>query len=312
MAISGSGSGQPSEPLGAAFDYQALRSRIDALLRKQLFFVGGLAKSGTSWVQLLLDAHPQVSCSGEYHLRNRLFPALKELLEAHNRLLLEKRQQLLAELAPDPTLFGAGELAFLFATAAMLLLAGRAGDESVLAVGEKTPENAQYLSQLDRIFPAAKFVHVIRDPRDAAISAWFHVLRTIPEETHSHFASPSHYFRFYIDQWVSQMRIGEEFGQRLPLRYHEVTYEALSTEPERALARLLRFLGVDDGSDAVARCLAAASFEGLSGGRARGSEDRASLFRKGIVGDWKSHFADEDARYAVEKAGPFMRRFGFI
>ncbi|HTS91722.1 MAG TPA: sulfotransferase [Stellaceae bacterium] len=312
MAISESGSGQQSEPLDATFDYSALQSRLGALLRKQLFFVGGLAKSGTTWVQLLLDGHPQVSCSGELHLCNRLFPALKSTLEAHNALLLEKTRTLFAETAPEPPLFAAEELQFLFASAVLLLLAARASDETVLAVGEKTPENAQFLARLGQIFPTARFIHVVRDPRDAAVSAWFHVLRTIPEETRLHFASASDYFRYYVQQWVAQVRLGEEFGRRHPHRYVEVTYEALSAEPEPALAALLRFLGVDHGSDAVRRCLSAAVFERLSGGRGRGREDRASLFRKGIVGDWKNHFGAEDQRYAIEKAGPYMRRFGFI
>jgi hypothetical protein len=56
-------------------------------------------------------------------------------------------------------------------------------------------------------------------------------------------------------------------------------------EPERTLARLFRFLGVEDGAETVRRCVSGAAFEHLSGGRARGTENRASLFRKGVIGD---------------------------
>ena len=47
------------------------------LRSKQIFFIGGTAKSGTTWVQLLLDAHPEVSCNGEGHFLDNLKPALK-------------------------------------------------------------------------------------------------------------------------------------------------------------------------------------------------------------------------------------------
>src|ERR1700722_16518864 len=50
-----------------ALDYEALSAEIAALRRKQLFFIGGAAKSGTTWLQLLLDRHPAISCNGEGH-----------------------------------------------------------------------------------------------------------------------------------------------------------------------------------------------------------------------------------------------------
>ena len=38
---------------------------IEALAERQLFFIGGAPRSGTTWLQLLLDCHPEVSCRGE-------------------------------------------------------------------------------------------------------------------------------------------------------------------------------------------------------------------------------------------------------
>jgi hypothetical protein len=297
---------------GRPFDYEAIRSRLDGLLRKQLFFVGGLAKSGTTWVQLLLDSHPQVSCLGECHLVDRLFPALKGTLEEHNRFLAGKAATVFAELARGFPAFELAELECLFATAILLLLAKRGEDKAALAVGEKTPENVQVFGGLIRLFPGAKCIHVVRDPRDAAVSAWYHVLRVMPEETHGHFADMPQYLRYYTDRWVSEVEMGVRFGARNPASYLEVSYESIAAEPERALATLFRFLGVDDGAETVRRCIASAAFERLSGGRARGLENRASLFRKGVSGDWKSHFDAATLGYVIDKAGPLMRRFGYV
>ena len=49
----------------AGFDFDALHQAIALIRRKQVFFIGGAAKSGTTWLQLLLNAHPEISCSGE-------------------------------------------------------------------------------------------------------------------------------------------------------------------------------------------------------------------------------------------------------
>ena len=38
---------------------------LAALAQRQLFFVGGAPRSGTTWVQHILDSHPDVSCRGE-------------------------------------------------------------------------------------------------------------------------------------------------------------------------------------------------------------------------------------------------------
>src|SRR5581483_6350986 len=39
--------------------------QLGALSERQVFFVGGAPRSGTTWLQQLLDSHPQISCRGE-------------------------------------------------------------------------------------------------------------------------------------------------------------------------------------------------------------------------------------------------------
>ncbi len=54
------------------------QSRIGRVLSGQLFFIAGAPKSGTTWVQRLLDAHPEIVCSGEGHFANKIAPPCKE------------------------------------------------------------------------------------------------------------------------------------------------------------------------------------------------------------------------------------------
>jgi hypothetical protein len=61
----------------------------------------------------------------------------------------------------------------------------------------------------------------------------------------------------------------------------------------------------------VERCVDSASFEKLSRGRERGEEDPSSFYRKGVAGDWKKYFTEEDRRVFKEEAGELLIRLGY-
>jgi Sulfotransferase family len=86
--------------------YEELHSAISELQKKQIFFIGGAVKSGTTWLQLLLDAHPEVSCNGEGHFLDNLAPALKMALDQHCGLIAEKNESLFNEIEGYPRLSG--------------------------------------------------------------------------------------------------------------------------------------------------------------------------------------------------------------
>jgi hypothetical protein len=75
--------------------------------------------------------------------------------------------------------------------------------------------------------------------------------------------------------------------------------------------RLLEFLGADSDEEVASGCVEAASFEQLSGGRTQGEEASSSFYRKGIAGDWKNHFSEEDRRVFKEEAGELLIRLGY-
>ena len=69
------------------FDYDSLHLSISELRSKQIFFIGGAIKSGTTWLQLLLDSHPDVSCDGEGHFPDHFAPLLKRALDEQSAVL---------------------------------------------------------------------------------------------------------------------------------------------------------------------------------------------------------------------------------
>jgi hypothetical protein len=292
-----------------AFDVRAILSDVVQLLSKQLFFVGGAIGAGTTWLQVLLDQHPRVSCRGEGHFVTFLVSALQHGVEEYNRYLTAKNSIIYRGLEGYP-LFETNEFNALHATAMLLLMSKQTHGKPVLAVGEKTPDNVRTFEGLRISFPAAKFVHMLRDPRDSAVSGWYLGLRTDPAQMKVKFGDMADYFRHYIDIWAEEVTLGFEFGARHPQQYIEVRYADLLERSEAALQPVLRFLGVDASLETARACIAGAEFQKLSRGRPRGSEDRSSHFRRGVVGDWANHFDAETNAFFFSRAGDLMKRVG--
>jgi len=114
----------------------------------------------------------------------------------------------------------------------------------------------------------------------------------------------------------------------------ELRYEAMLNDPAAACRQLLMTIvagnraaleppnGCSDAlaedsadltaADVIRRCIDAASFARLSGGRDRGMEDRGSFFRKGVAGDWRRWLSlEQQAWYAASPAGALLRDLGY-
>ena len=64
-------------------------------------------------------------------------------------------------------------------------------------------------------------------------------------------------------------------------------------------------------TDRLERTLAKFSFRRLAGGRARGSEDTNSHYRKGVPGDWANHFAPAHKTYFKERYGDLLIKLDY-
>jgi len=289
--------------------FGTLHGRIGALSETQLFFIGGSMKSGTTWLQLLLDAHPHVLCKGESHVANHLAQGLLRCLDVHNQKIEQKNRTVFSELDGFP-LYNAEHLAYLVGAALLLPLSKLTGTPPH-AVGEKTPDNVRYFDVLRAVFPAARFLHVVRDGRDCAVSAWFHNLRTNPAWLQSKFASIGNYALMFAREWAADITHAERFAAANPGAMLTVRYESLLDSAPAVLRETLAFLDVPADEPAIAQCCDAASFERLSAGRTQGSEDRTSFFRNGTHGNWRAHLDPATADLFFEAAAPWLQRLGY-
>jgi hypothetical protein len=293
-----------------AFDFDVLHSAITDLRGKQVFFIGGAPKSGTTWLRLLLNAHPAISCGGEGHFPNRLLPALARALKAYNASIDAKNKTIFGQLEGQP-LFSNRHALYLAGAAISLMLGRPAKASTVNIVGDKTPDNIRFLPLLAGLFPAARFIHIVRDPRDCAVSAWFHNLRVNPTQVQAKFPSFEAFAINFAHIWAATVRGGIKFAEQRPGRCLTLRYEDLSDDPVRSLGRICTFLGASRDPSVLAACRDATEFSRLSGGRARGDEDRASFFRNGVAGAWRNHFDTATEQEFRAKAGPVMALFRY-
>ena len=98
--------------------------------------------------------------------------------------------------------------------------------------GDKTPGYVARIPLLARLFPEARFVHVIRDGRDSSLS---YLDRGYGPRDVAEAAI----------RWESRVRRGRADGRDLgPARYTELRYEDLVSDPAAALAPVCGFLGL--------------------------------------------------------------------
>jgi hypothetical protein len=285
-----------------------------------VFFVVGYQKSGTTWLMRMLDAHPEILCKGE----GRFFGAewrQKSLKDAnvqrpasslYNALLDAEYLRVWIERsvwssAADEHLDNLVHLSVDYFLKNELVKTGKkmVGDKSPLL----TPDT---IAEISRIYPEAGVIHIIRDGRDAAVSASYHSRNFGRGNRVGESRLTEELLRKLASDWNERVdRSVEEGPVLLGDNYCEVRYEDLVEKPEKTLRRLMGFLGAASDEETVRSCVEAASFKKLTKGRERGQEDPTSFFRKGVVGDWRNVFTEKDNALFKKEAGDLLLKLDY-
>jgi hypothetical protein len=193
--------------------------------RDGVVFVVGCPRSGTTWLERMLVAHPRVVA----------FPG--------------DESQLFSSLAGFARLQGPGGHAVAAAVRRycdrLFASARAAGGHEASFVVDKTPAHVHELPFISRVYPEASFIHILRDGRDVA--------RSLLEFEHgpdSIAGCAEMWRRAVSDAWT--------YGPQLH-RFREVRYEQLLDDPVAGVCELLAWIGapVDDEVRAAVASVAA-------------------------------------------------------
>ncbi len=283
--------------------YRAWLDTLRDVAALEKLFIVGCARSGTTWLATLLDAHPSMVVKGEGALAWQLFPRLQRAIGEFNAVQQRNGKLELNRL-------GAAEVEPLLRSVIdgqfgrYLRSEGRSAGE-VQVVGDKTPQHSIRMDLLAHLTPEARFLHVIRDPRDAATSAWFRFGRPQGKRLDDYV---SHFLR---EVWPLNVGSARKSGAALGPRYSEVRYEDLLVDPAQALTGALEFLGVDSSDGVVSSCLEAGSFRKKAGREAGAPGGEGAFYRKGVAGDWRNHLPEDLVRRCCGQIEELMRSCGY-
>lgn len=290
--------------------WQDVDAAISALAGKEILFVSGAVKSGTTWTQLWLDRHPEIACRGEGYFFNKFAGALQHLCKDASEMIREQNRLKNVDLPDFPGL-ELPVVQYLLRQTILSCLSAYGGDAAIRVVAEKTPSTALALDAVFLVFPEARVLHCVRDGRDVCLSAWHDNHRKGGAEFLEMFPTLSDFLPEIARIWVNHHQPVLQQKAKHPTRIHPIHYEHMVTDPEPVLRGVFDWLGVQAGSDVIADCLTATRFETLSQGRKPGEEDRGSFFRKGTAGQWRQEMTEEQEALFWSIAGPTMEAQGY-
>ena len=200
----------------------------------------GVRRSGTTLLRVMLDRSPELAVPDESYFIPQLADRHPEQIEPDAFMDDLRRIPTLLEWGVD------GE------DVRRRLRSGMWVGEAIGAVyesyaaahrkprwGDKTPMYMRHLPLLERLFPEARYIHLIRDGRDAAVS-FLGMPEGVVTKTWAHPTSAAD----FACQWRTEVEAAQALGRRVGSRYLEVRYEALVASPERQLEQISEFAGL--------------------------------------------------------------------
>jgi hypothetical protein len=279
-------------------------------------FVIGMTRSGTTLLRLMLDSHPGLTIPPETHFipdvikafnNGRASPAEITDVITNNRRwadfgipaadLRRELDRLRPMIDPEVPI-----------RAFYRLYAKR---QRKRRWGDKTPGYATKMRRINRTLPESRFVHMIRDGRDVAVSLRDRDAGLSVEQV--------------ARRWRHRINNTRRAAEHVP-HYIEVRYEDLVAEPEATLRRICDFVELDwsprmlDYHERAERRLAelerplAAEEEK----RALSAEDRLKAHaltsqppRTDRSGRWRNELSAAEAATFAEHAGELLADLGY-
>src|ERR687889_109514 len=139
-------------------------------------FVVGVGRSGTTLLRMMLDAHPELAIPPEAHFINPFIQVSGRLRFnpriAANAIVHDDRRRWSDFGLSEEDLLERFEATRPFTTSDALraffeLYASKHGKARW---GDKTPDYVRKMKKIQKTLPEARFIHVIRDGRDAGLS----------------------------------------------------------------------------------------------------------------------------------------------
>jgi len=269
-------------------------------------FIVGCPRSGTSFLyHLLLSAggfaefHTQMNVYevlepiyGDLGVRKNKEAAMREWLQSKAfRASGLKAEEIEAKVLAE--CHGAGD----FLRIIMDEVAHKQGVDRWI---DSTPTNVPHMLRIQKDFPDALFVHIIRDARDVALSldkrSWS---RPLPWDKQKSLLAAGLYW-----EWIVRKR--RQLGTLLKPRYMEIRYEDLVQQPEETLPAIGNFLKHDLDYEQIQQASIGSVKKPLTSFKEELQEGRFTP-----VGRWKDRFPADQLLEFEKLVGAYLKELGY-
>lgn len=202
------------------FTADLITNNQQAVCGKNIIFILGMPRSGTSLVEQILASHPDVYGSGELNF-------LDALQFRQQSISKENYVQSITSLTPDSF----EEMASSYLKKVSKL----AGNQSVIT--DKMPHNFRYIGLIKTLFPNAKIIHCSRNPKDVYLSIF--KTRFVGQLD----------FAYDLNEIVEYYALYEDmmnhWREVMPNSIYELSYEDLVSNIEKNTRELLDYCALD-------------------------------------------------------------------
>ncbi|ESP01489.1 hypothetical protein LOTGIDRAFT_139716 [Lottia gigantea] len=196
-----------------------------------LFFIGGVPRSGTTLLRVMLDSHPDIRIGPETHIIPQ-FLRQREAWECSPDYLEQ-----LAEAGISTSVMDSAVQKF-------ILEIMTSHGYPAKYIGDKDPLNLKYMVYLKHLFPNSKFILMLRDGRAVVHSLMTRGVTVRGFNIHNQTDCLINWNKLVGEMYAQCVRLGPEIC--LP-----VYYEQLILYPEWWMRVILNFLGVPWSSNVL-------------------------------------------------------------
>ncbi|MEQ8357014.1 MAG: sulfotransferase [Kiloniellaceae bacterium] len=266
-------------------------------MKRSYVFLLGAPRSGTTWLQIMLSKHPDISTCQETHLFSGYLSGLQRSWRHHEG---DRRGVgLQATITREDFIALQRQFA--------LSVLDSIGDTPVIL--EKTPAHITVLEDLSEVLPEARFIHIIRDPRSVAAS-----LAAAGKDWGRSWASTSALQN--ARRWVSNVSDGLKLRRGDAHRFIEVRYEDLLGDTAAKLTEIFAWMEVDPGgalSQQVAEETQIAKLRQAAPVNAWDlTTEPQGFFRKGKADGWKEDLTGSEIAVVEAIAGSLMEELSYL
>lgn len=194
--------------------------------KTRLVFFVGFPRSGTTLTEQLLAAHSEIATSEE---RVDLGYAIESLFTHYKSDYQQDAVKRFNQLSDDD---------IKFVRSAYWQSVGIDNQRGGVYL-DKLPLNISHIPWIQKVFPDAKLIVALRDPRDVCLSCYFqHFASNVAMNHFLQWQTTTRYYRYVMSQWLATK-------EHLEMDWLETRYEDTVADIESQARKLIEFVGLD-------------------------------------------------------------------